>query len=131
LLDSVRVPVVFDDLIAKHELPPLIGIFVNPGTLPALSEKAQNRVERIFEYDSLTDRYSRFLLEELIPKVGTRYNLSKKPDDRALCRLSTGAGGAFMAAWNRPDEFHRVLSFMGTYVAMKGADALPASDSEN
>lgn len=126
LSGSVRVPVVFDNLIAKHELPPLIGIFVNPGTLPALSEQAQNRVERIFEYDSLSDRYSRFLLEELIPEVGKKYNLSNNPDDRALCGLSTGAVGAFMAAWNRPDQFHRVLSFIGTYVAMKGADALPA-----
>ena len=31
-----------------------------------------------------------------------------------------------MAAWNRPDQFHRVLSFIGTFVAMKGADGLPA-----
>ncbi len=126
LIDKVRVPVVFDNLIAKHDLPPLIGIFVDPGMLPTLSDQAQNRVERIFEYDSLSDRYSRFLLEELIPEVAKKYNLSKAPDDRALCGLSTGAVGAFMAAWNRPDQFHRVLSFIGTYVAMKGADALPA-----
>ena len=126
LLNRVRVPVVFDNLIAKHDLPPLIGIFVDPGTLPTLSDQAQNRVERIFEYDSLSDRYSRFLLEELIPQVAKKYNLSNAPDDRALCGVSTGAVGAFMAAWNRPDQFHRVLSFIGTYVAMKGADALPA-----
>jgi gluconolactonase len=126
LIDKVRVPVVFDNLIAKHYLPPLIGIFVDPGTLPAVSDQAQNRVERIFEYDSLSDRYSRFLLEELIPEVAKKYNLSQDPDDRALCGLSTGAVGAFMAAWNRPDQFHRVLSFIGTYVAMKGADTLPA-----
>ena len=126
LSDRVRVPVVFDNLIAKHDLPPLIGIFVDPGTLPTASDQAQNRVERIFEYDSLSDRYSRFLLEELIPEIATKYNLSKNPDDRALCGLSTGAVGAFVAAWNRSDQFHRVLSFIGTYVAMKGADALPA-----
>jgi sugar lactone lactonase YvrE len=126
LSNSVRVPIVFDNLIAKHDLPPLIGIFVNPGTLPTVSDQAQNRVERIFEYDSLSDRYSRFLLEELIPEVAKKYNLSKDPDDRALCGLSTGAVGSFMAAWNRSDQFHRVLSFIGTYVAMKGADALPA-----
>jgi gluconolactonase len=126
LIDKVRVPVVFDNLIAKHDLPPLIGIFVDPGTLPTVSDQAQNRVERIFEYDSLSDRYSRFLLEELIPEVAKKYNLSKAPDDRALCGLSTGAVGAFVAAWNRPDQFRRVLSFIGTYVAMKGADALPA-----
>ncbi|MGA9800070.1 MAG: alpha/beta hydrolase-fold protein [Terriglobales bacterium] len=126
LIDKVRVPVVFDNLIAKHDLPPLIGIFIDPGVLPAVSDKAQNRAERIFEYDSLSDRYSCFLLEELIPEVAKKYNLSKSPDDRALCGLSTGAVGSFVAAWNRPDQFHRVLSFIGTYVAMKGADALPA-----
>jgi sugar lactone lactonase YvrE/predicted esterase len=126
LSNNVRVPVVFDNLIGKHELPPLIGIFVDPGILPTESDQAQNRFERIFEYDSLSDRYSRFLLEELIPEVAKKYNLSKDPNDRALSGVSTGAVGAFMAAWNRPDQFHRVLSFIGTFVAMKGADALPA-----
>jgi gluconolactonase len=126
LSNNVRVPVVFDNLIARHELPPLIGIFVDPGVLPAVSDQAQNRFERVFEYDSLSDRYSRFLLEELIPEVAKKYNLSRDPNDHALSGISTGAVGAFMAAWNRPDQFHRVLSFIGTYVAMKGADALPA-----
>jgi len=123
--DGIRIPVVFDNLIAKHEMPPMIGIFVDPGVLPALSD-AQNRYERIFEYDSLSDRYSRFLLEELIPAVAKDYNLSKSPDDHGIAGTSTGAVGAFMAAWNRPDQFHRVLSFIGTYVAMKGADEMPA-----
>jgi gluconolactonase len=126
LLDAVRVPVVFDNLIAKHDLPPLIGIFVDPGTLPTISDHAQNRVERIFEYDSPSDRYSRFLLEELIPEVAKKYHLSDDPNDQALCGVSTGAVGSVVAAWNRPDQFRRVLSFSGTYVAMKGADALPA-----
>jgi len=124
--NNMRVPVVFDNLIARHDLPPLIGIFVDPGVLPALSDQAQNRFERIFEYDSLSGRYARFLLEELIPEVGKKYSLSRNPDDRALSGVSTGAVGAFMAAWNRPDQFHRVLSLIGTYVAMKGADGLPA-----
>lgn len=126
LNNSTRVPVVFDNLIASGDLPPLIGIFVDPGVLPAQSDAAQSRFERVFEYDSLSDRYSRFLLEELIPEVGKKYNLSKNPDDRALSGVSTGAVGAFAAAWNRPDQFHRVLSFIGTFVAMKGADGLPA-----
>ncbi len=118
--------VIFDNLIAKHDLPPLIGIFVDPGVLPALSDATQDRFERVFEYDSLGDRFSRFLLEELIPEVARKYNLSQNPDDHAISGVSTGAVGALMAAWNRPDQFHRVLSFIGTYVAMKGADSLPA-----
>ncbi len=124
--DSMRVPVVLDNLIAKHDLPPMIAIFVDPGILPVVSDADQNRYNRIYEYDSLTPRFSDFLLNELIPEVGKQYNLSKNPDDRALSGVSTGAVGAFMAAWNRPDQFHRVLSLIGTYVAMKGADALPA-----
>ncbi len=124
--NSMRVPVLLDNLIAKHDLPPMIAIFVDPGILPVVSDAAQNRYNRIYEYDSLTPRFSDFLLNELIPEVAKQYNLSKNPDNRALSGVSTGAVGAFIAAWNRPDQFHRVLSLIGTYVAMKGADALPA-----
>jgi enterochelin esterase-like enzyme/sugar lactone lactonase YvrE len=124
--DGVRVPVVFDNLIAKHELPPTIGIFIDPGVLPVVSDEVQNRYNRIFEYDSLSGRFAEFLLNELIPEVAKSYNLSKNPDDHGISGVSTGAVGAFMVAWNRPDQFHRVLSFIGTYVAMKGADSMPA-----
>jgi sugar lactone lactonase YvrE/predicted esterase len=129
--NGMRVPVVLDNLIAKHDLPPMIAIFVDPGILPIDSEPShadtdQNRYNRIYEYDSLTSRFADFLLNELIPEVAKTYNLSKNPDDRGLSGVSTGAVGAFMAAWNRPDQFHRVLSFIGTYVSMKGADAMPA-----
>jgi sugar lactone lactonase YvrE/predicted esterase len=126
LSDGVRAPVVLDNLIAKHDLPPMIAIFIDPGVLPTVSDQAQNRYNRIYEYDSLSDRFAEFLVHELIPEVASRYNLSTNPDDHALSGVSTGAVGAFMAAWNRPDQFHRVLSFIGTYVAMKGADSLPA-----
>ncbi len=64
-----RVPAVLDNLIAKGDLPAMIGIFVDPGVLPPSMPQAQSRFERVFEYDSLSDRYSRFLLEELIPEV--------------------------------------------------------------
>ena len=124
--NGTRANVVFDNLIAKHDLPPLIGIFIDPGVLPAASPDAQSRFERVFEYDSLSDRFASFLIEELIPEVQKKYNLSNDPNDRGLSGNSTGAVGAFMAAWNRPDQFRRVLSFIGTYVAMKGADSLPA-----
>jgi gluconolactonase len=124
--ESMRVPVVLDNLIAKHDLPAMIAIFVDPGILPVVSDADQNRYNRIYEYDSLTPRFSDFLLNELIPEVAKTYNLSKNPDDRGLSGVSTGAVGAFMAAWNQPDQFHRVLSLIGTYVSMKGADSLPA-----
>src|SRR5205814_6770200 len=36
---AFRVPVVFDNLIQKKEMPVTIGVFINPGALPALSDK--------------------------------------------------------------------------------------------
>ena len=122
-----HVPVVFDNLIAKGELPPMIGIFIDPGVMPPLSSQAMGRYNRIYEYDSLGGRYAQFLEEEMLPEVAKKYNLSKNPDDRAIAGVSTGAVGAFVAAWERPDMFHRVLSFIGTYVSLKGADSLPAT----
>src|SRR3954454_16528795 len=75
--DNVRVPVVLDNLIAKHELPPMIAVFLDPGVMPALTEQAQNRYERIFEYDSLTPRFANFLTGELVAEIAKSYNLSK------------------------------------------------------
>ena len=124
--NSQRVPTHFDELIAKSDLPPLIGIFVDPGVLPALSGDAQSRFHRILEYDSIDGRFARFLEEELIAEVAKKYTLSKDPNDHAISGVSTGAVGAFVAAWERPDLFRRVLSFIGTFVAMRGADSFPA-----
>ena len=123
--DNIRIPVVFDNLIAKGDLPPMVGIFINPGVLPALSEQAQNRYERIFQYDSLTPRFSSFLVEELIPQVAKSYNLSNDPNDRAIAGSSTGGVGAFVAAWERPDQFRRVLTLIGSFGNFRGADRLP------
>jgi hypothetical protein len=124
--DGIRVPVVLDNLIHKGELPPMIGIFVNPGVLPGATPDAQGRFERCYEYDSLSDRYSRFLVDELIAEVARSYNLSKDPNARGIYGVSTGAVGALVAAWHRPDQFRRVLSFIGTFVAMKGGDGFAA-----
>src|SRR4030095_700861 len=61
--NNVRVPVVLAHLIAKKDAPPMIAMFIDPGIMPALSDQAQNRYERIFEYDSLTPRFANFLIE--------------------------------------------------------------------
>jgi enterochelin esterase-like enzyme/sugar lactone lactonase YvrE len=120
-----RVPIVFDNLIAKHEMPVTIGIFINPGVLKASSPDQQDRFNRSFEYDGMGDRYARFLLEEIIPEVAKHYNLSTNPDDRAIAGLSSGGICAFTVAWNRPDAFHRVLSFIGSFTDLRGGDVYP------
>jgi sugar lactone lactonase YvrE/enterochelin esterase-like enzyme len=121
-----RIPIVFDNLIAKREMPVTIGIFINPGVLKAPSTDQQDRFNRSFEYDGLGDRYARFLLDEIIPEVSKQYNLSTNPDDRAIAGLSSGGICAFTAAWNRPDAFHRVLSFIGSFTDLRGGDIYPA-----
>ena len=103
----------------------MIAIFVDPGIMPALSDQAQNRYERIFEYDSLTPRFSSFLIDELVPEVAASYNLSKDPNDHGIAGISTGGVGAFVAAWNRPDQFRRVITWVGSFGNFRGADRLP------
>ncbi len=120
-----RLPNVLNNLIHSKEIPPMIGIFVEPGVVPAISDKAQKRFNRSFEYDSLGDRYARFLISELLPEVGKSYNLSSEPNDRALAGASSGAICAFNAAWERPDAFRRVLSTIGTYVGLRGGNRFP------
>ncbi|SFJ60875.1 SMP-30/gluconolactonase/LRE family protein [Planctomicrobium piriforme] len=120
-----KLPTVLDNLIHKKEIPIQIGIFVEPGVLPAANEKAQPRFNRSFEYDSIGDRYAQFLIEEILPEVKQKYNLSDDPNDRAIAGSSSGAICAFNVAWERPDQFRRVVSTIGTYVGLRGADVFP------
>ncbi len=120
-----RVPIVFDNLIHKKQMPVTIGIFINPGVVPAATDKALPRFNRSFEYDGLGDQYVRFLLEEILPEVGKKYNLAKDGNSRAIAGASSGAICAFTAAWERPEEFSRVFSTIGTYVGLRGGNSYP------
>jgi len=121
-----RAPIVFDNLIHRGEMPITIGIFVNPGVMPALKDEYRERYNRSFEYDALGDRYSRFLIEELLPEIEKEYRISDDPNDRAIAGSSSGAIAAFTVAWNRPDSFRRVLSFVGSYNNLRGGQDYPS-----
>ncbi len=126
-------PVVFDNLIAKGDMPVVIGVFVTPGVVPAADPAtALPRFNRSYEYDGLGDGYARFLLEELLPFVETKttadgraIHLSHAGNDRAIGGGSSGAIAAFNAAWERPDAFTRVYSGIGTYVDLRGGGRFP------
>jgi gluconolactonase len=125
-----KAPVVFDNLIHQNEMPVTIGVFVTPGRVVAANAQgALDRFNRSYEYDGLGDNYVRFILEELLPEVekqkasdGRAIRLSKNGNDRAIGGASSGAVCAFTAAWERPDQFSRVFSAIGTYVGLRGAD---------
>jgi gluconolactonase len=126
-------PVVFDNLIYKKEMPVTIGIFITPGVVLSKDPtNALNRFNRSYEYDGLGDAYARFLLDEILPEVekqhtsdGRAVYLSKNGNDRAIGGSSSGAVCAFTVAWERPAEFSKVFSCIGTYVGLRGADRYP------
>lgn len=123
---GARAHIVFDNLIHEGAVPPLVGLFINPGVVPAANEGALPRFNRSFEYDDVSDRYARFLIEEMIPFVEAAHGvrISSDPNDRGICGSSSGGICAFVAAWNRPDAFRRVYSLVGTYVGLRGGDEL-------
>jgi enterochelin esterase family protein len=121
-----RVPVVFDNLIHAGAMPVTVGIFINPGHVgdapPTVGWRASNRS---IEYDTLSDRYARFLLEEILPEVGARWKLTDDPEQRAICGLSSGGICAFTVAWERPDAFRKVLSHIGSFTDIRGGHVYP------
>ncbi len=117
-----RVPVVFDNLIHKKEMPVTVGIFINPGTFPGKGKGGSNRS---FEYDTLSNQYASFLEKELLPEVGKRVKLRNDAAGRAICGISSGGICAFTAAWERPDLFSKVLSHVGSFTNIRGGDVYP------
>ena len=121
-----RATVVFDNLIAKKEMPVTIGVFVNPGTIPAAQPGQKARANRSFEYDSLGDAYARFLLDELLPVALDGLNITKDPAGRAICGNSSGGICAFTVAWERPEAFGRAVSHIGSFTNIRGGYVYPA-----
>jgi enterochelin esterase-like enzyme len=102
-------PVVLDNLIAKGEIPVTVAIFIAPGV------KADGKPNRSFEYDTLSDQYARFLLEEILPEVEKTHKLRHDPASRLIAGISSGGICAWTVAWERPNEFGKVLSWVGSF----------------
>jgi gluconolactonase len=128
---------VLDNLIAKKEVPVIIGVGITPGTIwkdPAgTPQRRAARFNRSYEFDSTNDHFPDFVLKELLPAVrklktrdGRAINLSPDGNDHAATGGSTGGIGSFTLAWRRPDQFTRVYSVIGTYVSMRGGHEYPA-----
>ncbi len=122
---AFRTPHVFDRLIAEGKMPVTIAVFVDPGTIDAKVSGGKARSNRSFEYDTLGKRYSNFLIDEFLPITLTGLNVSTNPSDRAVCGISSGGICAFTVAWERPDQFGKVLSHIGSYTNIRGGWAYP------
>ncbi len=109
---------VLDNLIAKGDIPVMVGIFLEPGGIKA------PRDNRSFEYDTLSDQYGRFLLEEILPEVEKTVRLRRDAAGRGIAGQSSGAIAAFTVAWERPNEFTKVLSGIGRFTNIQGGKTL-------
>jgi enterochelin esterase family protein len=129
-----RVPVVFDNLIHKKEMPLTIGVFINPGDKPLAPGEAPRKkkdgtpagpTNRSVEYDTLSDKYATFLLTEILPEVEKTVKITKNPEGRAICGASSGGICAFTVAWEKPDQFRKVLTTIGSFTNIRGGDKYP------
>jgi len=127
---------VLDNLIFRREIPVMLGVFINPGRRPDQPEptpsdwgdRTTNRKE---EYDPPTDKYARVLVEELMPALKKEYNISPDPELHGIMGASSGGIAAFTTAWFRPNDFRKVISFVGSFTDIRGGYIFPELVMEN
>jgi enterochelin esterase-like enzyme len=134
--NSATLPVLsaLDNLIAQKKIPVMIGVFINPGDISdspgtptynfvkAYGDKWKRTLKdsmRSTLYDTVSDRYVRFLRDEILADIAAKYNLRKDSYSRGITGLSSGGICAFNAAWQMPDQFSRVISWIGSFSAIQ------------
>jgi enterochelin esterase-like enzyme len=113
-LMRLRLQIVTDNLVAKKLIPPMVHVLIQPGT-----EGQGGRAMRSIEYDTVSDRYGKYLLDEVLADVEKTYKIRHDAYSRAIAGASSGAICAFNVAWYFPDQFGRVLSHIGSYSAIQ------------
>ncbi|HEV2445906.1 MAG TPA: alpha/beta hydrolase-fold protein, partial [Candidatus Sulfopaludibacter sp.] len=108
-----RLFTVTENLVHQKLLPPVVYVMIAPGASP------EGRAMRSIEYDTVTDRYARFLMEEVLPEVERMYKLRQDGYSRAIGGESSGGICAFNVAWLMPDKFSRVHSAVGSFTSIQ------------
>jgi enterochelin esterase family protein len=122
----MRLFTVTENLVQQKRIPAMIHLLISPGV------DANNRSMRSVLYDTVTNKFGRFLLEEAIPEIEKTYKVRQDGYSRAIAGESSGAVCAFTAAWFFPEKFSRVHSVIGTYTSIqwKFGNANPADNLE-
>jgi enterochelin esterase family protein len=123
-----------DNLIAQKKIPVMICVFINPGDISGSpGTPTYNFVKSYADkwgrtladsmrstlYDTVSDRYARYLRDEVLPEVAAHYHLRPDAYSRAITGVSSGGICSFNAAWQMPDQFSRVLSWIGSFVSIQ------------
>jgi enterochelin esterase-like enzyme len=121
---------VLDNLIYRREIPVMLGVFINPGRLPGQPEPTPSSwgdttTLRKQEYDVPTDLYARVIVDELMPALKKDYNISPDPNLHGIMGSSSGGIAAFTTAWFRPNDFRKVITFVGSFTDIKGGHVFP------
>lgn len=110
----------------KRKLPAFIAISVQNGGNDSKGS------QRGLEYDTMSDRFARFIHEEVLPAVLQRPDIRKaypqiaftqNPWGRATMGCSSGGAAALTMGWFRPDLFRRIITYSGTFVDQQDDDA--------
>lgn len=110
---GLRLFTVTENLVDQKLLPPMVHVMIAPGQSP------QSQAMRSPEYDTVSDRYARFLMEEVLPEVEKTYKLRPDGYSRAIAGESSGGICAFNVAWLMPDKFSRVHSAVGSFTSIQ------------
>jgi len=107
-----RMANIMDNMIAAKRLPAMVLILADSGGSDAQGS------ERGLEYDAVSEVYSNWVEQELLPAVTQRYGVTftSNPEGRATMGGSSGAACAWTMAWFHPERYHKVLSYSGTFV---------------
>jgi enterochelin esterase family protein len=105
--------VILDNLIAQGKAAPMVlvttlGYGVSNGPAGAMAP------------ESITG-YTKILLDEVMPRVDTAYNVSRNREQRAIAGLSMGGAETLYTALNHLDKFAWIGSFSGAFVMWPGA----------
>lgn len=127
---SVQGHRVLDNLIYRREIPVMLGVFINPGRRPDQPEpnsrewgdKTTNRPD---EYNPPNENYARVIVEELMPALKKEFNISPNPELHGIMGASSGGCAAFSTAWFRPDDFRKVITFVGSFTDLRGGHIYP------
>jgi enterochelin esterase family protein len=123
-----------DNLIAQKKIPVMICVFIDPGDISnsagmptytfvkAYADKWHRTLRdsmRSTLYDTVSDRYPRFLRDEILTEVESKYNIRRDAYSRAITGLSSGGICSFNAAWQMPGLFSRVISWIGSFESIQ------------
>jgi enterochelin esterase-like enzyme len=112
-LSKLRLFTVTENLVAQKLIPPMVHVLIAPGFAP------DGKAMRSIEYDTVSDRYNRFLLEEVLPEVEKAYKLRPDGYSRGIAGESSGGICSLNSAWFNPDKFARVHSTIGSFTSIQ------------